>query len=320
MTSYVTPKKGVEFICYVGLFSQANTKILQANPTLAAGDAKVSIDGGAFANLATLPAVTPAAGKSVKVTLSASEMNGDNITVVLSDASGDEWCDLVVNIQTSARQVDDLAYPATSGRSLNVAATGEADANLVAWQSETPNSLISGRVDVNVGANIVEEARVDAAITQGGQTTTFTTNLSETEDNKYIGWKFVYTGIGTNNAVTRIVEAYNGTTKAITLNRALPASSTLGHSFVLWSDEAMTTGQINAELVDVLRTDLLPDSYAADGVQPTFAQAVLMILQFLTEKAVSGTTVTVNKPDGSTAAMTFTLNDGSSPSSITRAS
>jgi hypothetical protein len=130
MTSYVTPKKGVEFICYVGLFSQANTKILQANPTLAAGDAKVSIDGGAFANLATLPAVTPAAGKSVKITLSTSEMNGDNITVILSDASGDEWCDLIVNIQTTARQIDDLAYPSTSGRAITVSATGEVDANV----------------------------------------------------------------------------------------------------------------------------------------------------------------------------------------------
>lgn len=109
MTSYVTPKKNTEYIFYVGLTSQANTKIFQANPTLAAGDAKVSIDGGALANLATLPAVTPAAGKSVKITLSTSEMNGDNITVVLSDAAGDEWCDLVINIQTSARQIDDLS-------------------------------------------------------------------------------------------------------------------------------------------------------------------------------------------------------------------
>ena len=33
----------------------------QTNPTLATGDAKISKDGGALANLATLPAVTPAA-------------------------------------------------------------------------------------------------------------------------------------------------------------------------------------------------------------------------------------------------------------------
>lgn len=81
----------------------------------------------------------------------------------------------------------------------------------------------------------------------------------------------------------------------------------------------VSTAQVNAEVVDVLRTDTIPDSYAADGSQPTIAQAVLAIHQFLQERAVSGTTVTVKKPDGSTTAMTFTLDDGTNPTSITRA-
>lgn len=109
MPSYVTPKRATEYIFYISLVSQANTKIFQANPTIAAGDFKVSIDGGAEANLATLPAVTPASSKRVKITLSIAEMTGDNITVTCSDASGAEWCDLTINIQTSLRQIDDLA-------------------------------------------------------------------------------------------------------------------------------------------------------------------------------------------------------------------
>ena len=60
---------------------------------LASGDVKVSIDGGALTNITTLPTVTPAAGKLVKVTLSQAEVNGDNITVVFSDAAGNEWTD-----------------------------------------------------------------------------------------------------------------------------------------------------------------------------------------------------------------------------------
>lgn len=77
---------------------------------------------------------------------------------------------------------------------------------------------------------------------------------------------------------------------------------------------------VNAEVVDVLRTDTIPDSYAADGAQPTIAQAILAIQQYLQERSVSGTTVTVKKPDGSTTAMTFTLNDATSPTSQTRVS
>lgn len=124
MASYVTPKKNTAFIAYVGLVDQANTKVLKANPTIAAGDFKVSIDGGAFSNLTTLPTVTPASGAAVKISLSAAEMNGDNIVVACIDAAGAEWCDQLINIQTSTRQIDDLAYPATSGRSILVDASG----------------------------------------------------------------------------------------------------------------------------------------------------------------------------------------------------
>ena len=109
MPSYVPPKKNAAFVFYLSLPSQANAYVYQVNPTLAAGDVKVSIDGGTEANIATLPVVTPAGSKRVKVTLSAAEMNGDNIQVTFSDASGSEWCDVTVHIQTAARQLDDLA-------------------------------------------------------------------------------------------------------------------------------------------------------------------------------------------------------------------
>lgn len=95
------PIRGQEYIFYIDLPSQANTKIFQVNPTLASGDAKVSKDGGAEANLNTLPAVTPAGGTAVKVVVSASEMDSDNVKIKLHDAAGDEWCDVGINIQPS---------------------------------------------------------------------------------------------------------------------------------------------------------------------------------------------------------------------------
>lgn len=114
MATYVPAKKNTEYIFYAMLIDQSNTKLAKVNPTLATGDAKVSIDGGAFTNLGTLPAATPAAGAAIKVTLAAAEMNGDNIAVLFSDASGSEWCDLLINIQTTTKQVDDLAVSSTA--------------------------------------------------------------------------------------------------------------------------------------------------------------------------------------------------------------
>jgi len=131
MATYVPPKKNTAFIFYTALVQQADTRLLKSSPTLAAGDFKVSIDGGALNNLATLPTTTPASSVMLKISLSSSEMNGDNITVVCIDAAGAEWCDKVINIQTSARQVDDLAFPATTGRSMVVDASGLVDANAV---------------------------------------------------------------------------------------------------------------------------------------------------------------------------------------------
>lgn len=101
--SYAPPLKNAAYVFAASLRSQADTKLFQANPTLAAGDFKVSIDGGAFANLASLPTVTPAAGKRIQVSLSAAEMNGDNITVLASDAAGAEWCDDAYHIQTQGQ-------------------------------------------------------------------------------------------------------------------------------------------------------------------------------------------------------------------------
>ena len=124
MASYVTPKRATAFKMFVGLPSQANPSIFQSNPTIAAGDFKVSKDGGALANLTALPSVSPASSKMVMIDLDATEMTADNITVICSDAAGAEWGDVVINIQTSARQVDDLAYPTTSGRSMDVDASG----------------------------------------------------------------------------------------------------------------------------------------------------------------------------------------------------
>ena len=125
MAEYILPKRGVAFITYMGLVSQADTKLLIASPTLAAGDFKISKDGGATANLATLPTNTPAASSQIKISLSATEMEADNVSIIGIDAAGAEWCSFHLNIQTSTRAAEDLAFPTTSGRSIDVAATGE---------------------------------------------------------------------------------------------------------------------------------------------------------------------------------------------------
>lgn len=75
----------------------------------------------------------------------------------------------------------------------------------------------------------------------------------------------------------------------------------------------------DVSVADVLTTQMT-EAYAADGVAPTLAQSLFLIQQVLTEFGISGTTLTAKKLDGSTSAATFTLDDASTPTSLTRAS
>jgi hypothetical protein len=99
---YNPPKKNEDFKIRIMLRDATDSRRFKAAPTIAAGDFKVDIDGGGFTNLATLPSVSPAAGRAVVIELSATEMNGDVITVQCVDQTDPpEWCDYSFSIPTT---------------------------------------------------------------------------------------------------------------------------------------------------------------------------------------------------------------------------
>jgi hypothetical protein len=72
--------------------------------------------------------------------------------------------------------------------------------------------------------------------------------------------------------------------------------------------------------MDAMWTTAATESYASDGAAATPAQLLYMILCSVSEFAISSTTITGKKLDGSTTAMTWTIDDASNPTSRTRAS
>lgn len=134
-------KKNAARDFYGVLPSQADATVFKTTPTLASGDFKLSGDGGTLTNLATLPTVTPASGAQVLYALSQSELNIDHGGILSHDAAGAEWFDTYIPIETSTRQIDDLAYPAVSGRSLNVSASGLADSDVVNWKGSAAPAM-----------------------------------------------------------------------------------------------------------------------------------------------------------------------------------
>lgn len=100
---YNPPVKGEDFIIRIALSDMNTPGSFKASPTIAAGDFKVDKDGAGFNNLATLPTVDPAAGRAVKITLSATEMTADVVTLQCVDqTSPKEWADYILCIPTTA--------------------------------------------------------------------------------------------------------------------------------------------------------------------------------------------------------------------------
>jgi len=90
-----------------GLDSVSAT-VFQVDPTIAAGDFTISKDFGTFANLATLPTVSPSGSSSVKIDLSATEMTADKIRILGVDVAGSEWNPIEISIDVPAGSTDTI--------------------------------------------------------------------------------------------------------------------------------------------------------------------------------------------------------------------
>lgn len=100
---YNPPVRGEDFSIQIALNDLSVSGSFKANPTIAAGDFKVSKDGGALANLTTLPSVAPAGSVWVTIALSATEMTADIVSVqAIDQTSPKEWADLAFSIPTTA--------------------------------------------------------------------------------------------------------------------------------------------------------------------------------------------------------------------------
>jgi hypothetical protein len=73
------------------------------------------------------------------------------------------------------------------------------------------------------------------------------------------------------------------------------------------------------EIFNKITQTALTEGYAADGATATLEQMLYMLWSALAEFSISSTTITCKKLDGSTTALTFTLDDATNPTSRTRA-
>ena len=146
MATFVPAKRGVEYITYIQLPSVADDNIFQVNPTIAAGDFKITKDGGTEANLNDLPVVTPSGSEWVKIILTATEMTSDIVGIKCLDAAGAEWKSVAFSIPTVASQIDDIKTD-TGAILIDTAVIGALGAGLTALSTQASVDTIDGIVD-----------------------------------------------------------------------------------------------------------------------------------------------------------------------------
>ncbi len=159
----------------------------KATPTLASGDVKIEKDGGAAANLATLPTVEPAAGTSISISFSAAEMQCEQAVVTFIDAAGAEWNDDTIHIFTvgntlahwQSNPFSASVALSTASQSAAVAAVwaalradhavvGSFGEGVASVQGDVTGS-VEGNVDGNVGGNVTGSV---GSVAAGGITST----------------------------------------------------------------------------------------------------------------------------------------------------
>lgn len=122
-------------------------------PGAAALDSERSIDQGTFTDCTNEAVEIATSSGMYSLVLTQAEINGDEIATITKTTTTDAKTAPNV-IYTSTRNIDDLAFPATSGRSLLVAAGGEVAPDF---------ANINGTLDAaDIGADAITAAKIAA--------------------------------------------------------------------------------------------------------------------------------------------------------------
>lgn len=110
------------------------------NPTLSDGDVQISKDGGDFINLETLPVVSPVGSTTISISLSATEMDAEFITIRFVDQTATkQWEDTMVYVDTyTVEMISPILKHSRAS-----AVTGQLGKNLYNIRGLTPSAVIT---------------------------------------------------------------------------------------------------------------------------------------------------------------------------------
>lgn len=296
MASKNPPVKNEAYSFRIRLYAQSDNK-KKINPTIAAGDFKVSTDGGTYSNLTTTPSESPANSGWVLVSLSASEMNGDDIAIDWLDASGDEWWDNGINIHpVTNNQFDDLATAALIGTPAGADVSTDI-ASIIAYVDSLETRLTDARAGYLDSLNGHVAQSGDSFVRLGAPAL-----ASVSADILAIAGSIPsYSGIA--SAVAE--EALSGHTTPGTVGKTL--ADILADSNQLVADDipALIAGLNDPTAAAIAQAVLSQDVATIEDTAAVDSLAAIILATLYGE--VSGTTFNIYKTDGATIFSTKTV-------------
>ena len=288
----------------------------KSSPTLAAGDVTISKDGGAFANLTTLPVVTPAATTSVQASLSATEMQAARAVVRFIDqTSPKEWEDQEIILETygnaSAQHAFDLNTASTAQTGDSYAVVNHASyGNAQLVRATTPANTLDVDASGDVTAGTVGDktgyalsaAGIDAIwddyiirrnTAQSGAAGSITLDAGASAVNDFYKDVLVLLVSNTGAGQARLITGYTGATQV---------ASTVPN----WiTNPDATTGFI---LLPASRADLaLWNGFAINDLIAGRVDANAQVVGDKTGYAISGTKTTLDALNDITAASVWAV-------------
>lgn len=312
--------------------------ILDADGDLVTGatglDSEVSKDGGTFADCTNEATEIATSSGMYYLDVTATEMNADTVAIIVKTTStGAKTTVLVLYPQ----EAGDIKVNATYINGVDLSAAG-AVPELGIIRRGTAQSATSTSLVLDASAAFGDNTLVGCTLMAYGSTQGYwqeriiTANTGSSDTCTVDAWPVTPSGtisyiiFATAPAVAAAITNVNvtqisgDTTAADNLEAMLDGTGGVALTATFTGNLTGTAGGLTNTGIDGLFTRALTESYAADGVAPTVAQALFAIQQFLQEKVISGTTVTIRKLDGATSAMTFLTDSATAPTQITRTS
>lgn len=164
--------------------------------------------------------------------------------------------------------------------------------------------------DVHVAVSDSDLAEGFVAVATSTTTITLDATNAVATDDYYNGEQIIFTQ-GTGAGQSREITDYTSG-RVVTMS---PALETAVSTDTVWHIQAAVS---IPEIVSEVLTTQMTESYAANGVAPTLAQAQFAVHQMLMQFGISGTSLTVRKLDNTTTAFIVTLDDATSPTDAKR--